>query len=106
CTVDNCDEGTVLRSWLVYLICQALEEDTELAELRGNAQDSGEGRSTAQAAVDHAVPAPSITASLYALFASRQDDSPAMKVVAALRKQFGGHSVTRSAPDPGDSAAG
>ena len=60
----------------------------------GYAQDSGEGRWTVQAAVDHAVPLPVITAALYARFASRQDDSPAMKVVAALRNQFGGHAVT------------
>ncbi|HIY42595.1 MAG TPA: decarboxylating 6-phosphogluconate dehydrogenase [Candidatus Nocardiopsis merdipullorum] len=105
-TFESWREGTVVRSWLLDLLSRALEEDPELAELRGYAQDSGEGRWTVQAAVDHAVPAPAITASLYARFASRQDDSPAMKVVAALRKQFGGHSVTRSAPDPGDSAAG
>ncbi len=105
-TFESWREGTVVRSWLLDLLSRALEEDPELAELRGYAQDSGEGRWTVQAAVDHAVPAPAITASLYARFASRQDDSPAMKVVAALRKQFGGHSVTRSAPDLGDSAAG
>ena len=105
-TFESWREGTVVRSWLLDLLSRALEEDPELAELRGYAQDSGEGRWTVQAAVDHAVPAPAITASLYARFASRQDDSPAMKVVAALRKQFGGHSVTRSAPDAGDSAAG
>lgn len=105
-TFESWREGTVVRSWLLDLLSRALEEDPELAELRGYAQDSGEGRWTVQAAVDHAVPAPAITAALYARFASRQDDSPAMKVVAALRKQFGGHSVTRSATGPGDSAAG
>ena len=75
----------------------ALTEDAHLDKLRGFAQDSGEGRWTVQAAVDHAVPLPVITAALFARFASRQDDSPAMKVVAALRNQFGGHAVTASA---------
>jgi 6-phosphogluconate dehydrogenase len=57
----------------------------------GYAADSGEGRWTVEAAIDHAVPLPTITASLYARFASRQDDSKQMKMVAALRNQFGGH---------------
>ncbi len=86
--------GTVIRSWLLDLLVRALDEDAELEELRGYAQDSGEGRWTVQAAIDHAVPLPVITAALYARFASRQDDSPAMKVVAALRNQFGGHAIT------------
>ncbi|MFF0308898.1 phosphogluconate dehydrogenase (NAD(+)-dependent, decarboxylating) [Streptosporangium sp. NPDC004379] len=86
--------GTVIRSWLLDLLVRALDEDPGLADLRGYAQDSGEGRWTVQAAVDHAVPLPVITSALYARFASRQDDSPAMKVVAALRNQFGGHAVT------------
>ena len=88
-------EGTVIRSWLLDLLNRALKEDPELADIRGYAQDSGEGRWTIQAAVDYAVPLPAITASLYARFASRQDDSPAMKVVAALRNQFGGHATER-----------
>ena len=98
-TFESWREGTVVRSWLLDLLSRALEEDPELTGLRGYAQDSGEGRWTVQAAVDHAVPAPAITAALFARFASRQDDSPAMKVVAALRNQFGGHAVTRSAED-------
>nr|BFE84996.1 decarboxylating 6-phosphogluconate dehydrogenase [Planobispora longispora] len=89
--------GTVIRSWLLDLMVRALEEDPDLSELRGYAQDSGEGRWTVQAAVDHAVPLPVITAALYARFASRQDDSPAMKVVAALRNQFGGHAIASKA---------
>jgi len=89
-------EGTVIRSWLLDLLVRALDDDPELAELRGYAADSGEGRWTVQAAVDHAVPLPVITSALYARFASRQDDSPAMKVVAALRNQFGGHEVASS----------
>jgi 6-phosphogluconate dehydrogenase len=90
-------QGTVIRSWLLDLMVNALEEDDDLSALRGYAQDSGEGRWTVEAAVDHAVPLPVITAALFARFASRQDDSPAMKVVAALRNQFGGHAVTSAA---------
>jgi 6-phosphogluconate dehydrogenase len=86
--------GTVIRSWLLDLLVRALDHDPDLRELRGYAQDSGEGRWTVQAAVDHAVPMPVITAALFARFGSRQDDSPAMKVVAALRNQFGGHAIT------------
>jgi 6-phosphogluconate dehydrogenase len=93
-------EGTVIRSWLLDLLCRALEEDPGLANIRGVAQDSGEGRWTVQAAIDHAVPMPAISAALFARFASRQDDSPAMKVVAALRNQFGGHAVTASGTQP------
>ncbi len=96
-TLESWREGTVVRSWLLDLLGRALEEDPDLSELRGYVQDSGEGRWTVQAAVDLAVPAPAITASLFARFASRQDDSQAMKVVAALRKQFGGHAVTKAA---------
>jgi len=87
-------KGTVIRSWLLDLLVRALDHDPALAELRGYAMDSGEGRWTVEAAVDHAVPMPVITAALFARFSSRQDDSPAMKVVAALRNQFGGHAVT------------
>ena len=90
-------EGTVVRSWLLDLLVRALEEDPDLDRIRGYAQDSGEGRWTVQAAVDHAVPAPVITSALFARFASRQEDSPAMKVIAALRNQFGGHAVTEAA---------
>ncbi len=96
-------EGTVIRSWLLDLAVRALDDDPELAALKGYAQDSGEGRWTVQAAVDMAVPLPVITAALYARFASRQDDSPAMKMVAALRNQFGGHAVEtlKGADSPG-----
>ena len=86
--------GTVIRSWLLDLLVNALEEDADLSEVRGWAQDSGEGRWTVEAAIEHAVPMPAISASLFARFVSRQEDSPAMKVIAALRKQFGGHAVT------------
>ncbi|MCX4578803.1 decarboxylating 6-phosphogluconate dehydrogenase [Streptomyces sp. NBC_01571] len=86
-------EGTVIRSWLLDLAVNALDDDEHLDKLRGYADDSGEGRWTVEAAIDHAVPLPAITASLFARFASRQDDSPQMKMVAALRNQFGGHAV-------------
>ncbi|MCW2881802.1 MAG: 6-phosphogluconate dehydrogenase-like protein [Sphaerisporangium sp.] len=86
--------GTVIRSWLLDLLVRALDQDPDLTELKGYAEDSGEGRWTVQAAVDHAVPLPAITAALYARFSSRQEDSPAMKMVAALRNQFGGHAVS------------
>jgi 6-phosphogluconate dehydrogenase len=89
--------GTVIRSWLLDLLVRALDEDPALEQLRGYAEDSGEGRWTVQAAIDHAVPMPVISAALFARFASRQDDSPAMKVVAALRNQFGGHAITAAA---------
>jgi 6-phosphogluconate dehydrogenase len=92
--IASWQKGTVIRSWLLDLMVNALKQDDDLSGLRGYAEDSGEGRWTVQAAVDHAVPLPVITASLFARFSSRQDDSPAMKMIAALRNQFGGHAVT------------
>ncbi|MCX4918066.1 phosphogluconate dehydrogenase (NAD(+)-dependent, decarboxylating) [Streptomyces sp. NBC_00687] len=86
-------EGTVIRSWLLDLAVNALDGDEHLDKLRGHADDSGEGRWTVEAAIDNAVPLPAITASLFARFASRQEDSPQMKMIAALRNQFGGHAV-------------
>jgi 6-phosphogluconate dehydrogenase len=91
-------EGTVIRSWLLDLLVAALDEDEGLAGIEGYAEDSGEGRWTVQAAIDNAVPMPAISAALFARFASRQDDSPAMKAVAAMRNQFGGHAMHTSAP--------
>jgi 6-phosphogluconate dehydrogenase len=87
--------GSVVRSWLLDLLAKALEEDPQLAGIKGWAEDSGEGRWTVQEAVRLAVPAPVLSASLYARFASRQEDPPAMKVIAALRNQFGGHAVKK-----------
>jgi 6-phosphogluconate dehydrogenase len=89
-------EGTVIRSWLLDLAVNALDDDPHLERLRGRAADSGEGRWTVEAAIDNAVPLPAITASLFARFSSRQDDSPQMKMIAALRNQFGGHAVESS----------
>ena len=95
-------EGTVIRSWLLDLLVAALDEDPALSKIRGYAEDSGEGRWTVEAGIEHAVPTPAITAALYARFVSRQDDSPAMKAVAAMRNQFGGHAVHTSPPPGGD----
>jgi 6-phosphogluconate dehydrogenase len=86
-------QGTVIRSWLLDLLVKALQEDPGLDKISGYAEDSGEGRWTVEQAIEHAVPMPAISASLFARFASRQDDSPTMKAVAALRNQFGGHAV-------------
>jgi 6-phosphogluconate dehydrogenase len=88
--------GTVVRSWLLDLMVNALEADPDLAKIRGYVDDTGEGRWTVQEAVEYAVPMPVISAALFARFVSRQDDSPAMKAVAALRQQFGGHAVKSS----------
>ena len=87
--------GTVVRSWLLDLLVRALEEDPNLDNIKGYVNDSGEGRWTIEEAIAEAVPMPAITASLFARFASRQEDSPAMKAVAALRNQFGGHAVVK-----------
>jgi 6-phosphogluconate dehydrogenase len=88
--------GTVVRSWLLDLLVRALDSDPELDDLRGYVEDSGEGRWTVAEAIDKAVPAPVISAALFARFASRQEDSPAMRAVASLRAQFGGHSVHKA----------
>ncbi len=98
-------EGTVVRSWLLDLLVKALEEDPGLSKIRGYAEDSGEGRWTVEAAIDNAVPMHTIAASLFARFTSRQDESPAMQAVAAMRNQFGGHAVQAAAEaghDPKD----
>lgn len=85
--------GSVVRSWLLDLLVRALEQDPGLAGIRGYASDSGEGRWTVQEGVEAGVPTPAISAALYARFTSQQEDSEAMKVIAALRNQFGGHAV-------------
>jgi 6-phosphogluconate dehydrogenase len=91
--IKSWTQGTVIRSWLLDLLVRALEEDPALDKVRGYAEDSGEGRWTVEQAIENAVPMPTIAASLFARFSSRQDDSPTMKAVAALRNQFGGHAV-------------
>ena len=87
--------GSVVRSWLLDLAVNATRDNPELEGIRGYAADSGEGRWTVQEAVRLGVPAHVLSAALYARFVSRQDDAPAMKMIAALRNQFGGHAVAK-----------
>ncbi|GIE96433.1 phosphogluconate dehydrogenase (NAD(+)-dependent, decarboxylating) [Paractinoplanes rishiriensis] len=91
--VKSWREGSVVKSWLLDLLDRALDGDPELGKLKGYAEDTGEGRWTVDEAVRLAVPLHVIAASLFTRFESRQPDSPAMKAVAALRQQFGGHAV-------------
>jgi 6-phosphogluconate dehydrogenase len=91
------ERGTVVRSWLLELLVKALEEDPEFKDIEGYVEDSGEGRWTVEEALNNAVPVPTISASIFARFVSRQgDQSPSMKAVAALRNQFGGHAVRKN----------
>ena len=85
--------GSVVRSWLLDLLASALETDPQLGALTDYVADSGEGRWTLHEAVDKAVPMPVLSAALFARFASRQEQSFNGKVLAALRKEFGGHAV-------------
>jgi 6-phosphogluconate dehydrogenase len=86
--------GSVVRSWLLELLYSAFEQEgNELEGIAGYVEDSGEGRWTIFEAINESVPAPVIASSLFARFASRQDESFAAKINAALRKQFGGHAV-------------
>ncbi|GGK73770.1 phosphogluconate dehydrogenase (NAD(+)-dependent, decarboxylating) [Ornithinimicrobium pekingense] len=85
--------GTVVRSWLLDLLVKALDETPGLEGISEYTTDSGEGRWTVEEAIEMAVPMPVISAALFARFASRQENSPAMQAVAALRGQFGGHAV-------------
>jgi 6-phosphogluconate dehydrogenase len=87
--------GSVVRSWLLDLTADALADDPELSDIKGWVADSGEGRWTVFEAVDLDVPAPVITLALQARFSSRQDESYAAKLLAAMRNQFGGHAVKR-----------
>ena len=85
--------GSVVRSWLLDLLVLAFKSDENLQKVRGYVEDSGEGRWTIQEAIDHNVPAPVITSSLYERFHSRQPENFAAKVIASLRNEFGGHAV-------------
>ncbi|MDP9395717.1 MAG: decarboxylating 6-phosphogluconate dehydrogenase [Actinomycetota bacterium] len=98
-------QGTVVRSWLLDLLVRALEEDSTLDRIQGYVEDSGEGRWTVEEAINHSVPMPVITSALFARFASRQEDSPAMKAVAALRNQFGGHAIRQVAKGEAEAPA-
>jgi 6-phosphogluconate dehydrogenase len=88
--------GSVVRSWLLELAERAFENDAGLDSLRGYVDDSGEGRWTVSEAVERAIPAPVITQALYARFASRDENSFALRFIAALRQEFGGHAVRGS----------
>ena len=85
--------GSVVRSWLLDLLGEALARDPGLASIRGYVEDSGEGRWSVMAAIDEDVPAPITSLALFNRFASRQDESFSAKAIAALRQEFGGHAV-------------
>jgi 6-phosphogluconate dehydrogenase len=89
------NQGSVVRSWLLELAESAFQQDPELASIKGYVEDSGEGRWTVQEAIEKSVPVPVLMLSLFARFASRQDDSFSAKVIAALRNEFGGHAVKK-----------
>jgi 6-phosphogluconate dehydrogenase len=91
--LDAWRHGSVVRSWLLDLMVRALLAEPDLAGIRGYAADSGEGRWTVQEAIERGVATPVISAALFARFVSQQDESLAMKAIAALRNQFGGHAV-------------
>ena len=93
------NQGSVVRSWLLELAESAFEKDANLERVRGYVEDSGEGRWTVLEAINEDVPAAVIAGSLFARFASRQDDSFAMKVIAALRGEFGGHAVREASTE-------
>src|SRR5204862_350809 len=105
--VKSWREGTVIRSWLLDLLDRALEEDPKLAQLRGYADDTGEGRWTVEESIRLAVPMNVIAASLFARFLSRQDDSPAMKAAAARGTRRAAHGAVRAGgPGPGTGGSG
>jgi len=87
--------GSVVRSWLLDLTANALKENPNLDGIKAWVADSGEGRWTVAEAIDQDVPAPVITLSLMMRFVSRQDDSYAAKLLAAMRNQFGGHEIKK-----------
>jgi len=89
------NQGSVVRSWLLELCESAFAKDPQLSGIKGYVEDSGEGRWTVEEAIDRSVPAPVLTLSLFARFASRQEESFAAKVTAALRNEFGGHAVKK-----------
>ena len=93
--------GSVIRSWLLDLSHQALRRDPQLTAITGFVSDSGEGRWAVETAIAREVPATVIAASLFARFNSRQPDGYAMKLIAALRREFGGHAVV-AAEKPAD----
>ena len=92
--------GSVVRSWLLDLLYDAISKNPDFTGIKDWVADSGEGRWTVQEAIDRDVPAPIITLSLQARFRSRQDESYGAKVLAALRNEFGGHAVKRESREP------
>jgi 6-phosphogluconate dehydrogenase len=90
--------GSVVRSWLLELLVDAFERDPRLAGVKGYVEDSGEGRWTVEAAIEERVPAPITALALFNRFASRQEESYAAKVIAALRQEFGGHAIRPDTP--------
>jgi 6-phosphogluconate dehydrogenase len=98
--LDAWRSGSVVRSWLLDLLVRALQQTPDFDGIAGVAQDSGEGRWTVQEAVERGVAMPVISAALFARFVSQHDDSIAMKAIAALRHQFGGHVVLAEDEDP------
>jgi 6-phosphogluconate dehydrogenase len=113
--LDAWRTGSVVRSWLLDLLVLALQQTPDLEGIAGVAQDSGEGRWTVQEAIERGVATPVISAALFARFVSQQQESTAMKAIAALRNQFGGHAVLSESdrsegdqplePSAGDGAA-
>jgi 6-phosphogluconate dehydrogenase len=97
--LDAWREGSVVRSWLLDLLVRALQQTPDLEGIAGVAEDSGEGRWTVQEAIQRGIATPVISAALFARFVSQQEDSIAMKTIAALRNQFGGHAVLPETED-------
>ena len=93
------NQGSVIRSWLLELAESAFEKDANLDSIEGYVDDSGEGRWTVMEAIHEDVPAATIAGSLFARFASRQEQSFAMKTIAALRGEFGGHAVKEASTE-------
>jgi 6-phosphogluconate dehydrogenase len=100
--LDAWRNGSVVRSWLLDLLVRALRATPDLKGIAGVAEDSGEGRWTVQEAIERGVATPAISAALFARFVSQRDDSTAMKAIAALRNQFGGHAVLPETENAGD----
>lgn len=94
------NKGSVVRSWLLELMERAFTTDPHLSSLKARVDDSGEGRWTVQQAIELGVPAPAITAAVFQRFASRQDNAFGLRVLAALRREFGGHAVTAADSKP------
>jgi 6-phosphogluconate dehydrogenase len=90
------NQGSVIRSWLLELAEAAFKKDPKLSDIRGYVEDSGEGRWTVQQAVETGVSAPVISLSLFQRFRSREEDAYSDKVIAALRREFGGHAVVEA----------